>query len=289
MINILGNASDQWWEYGYEDKTVYLMINSCGFQKFITRDFTIQRSQGRVDYQLIYIIKGQGYYHLDHEIRTVPAGSLIYFQPGQKQHYFYACSDQTELYWIHITGYGVTELICPLLPDQIRIRQIGLDSRYSSRFDMIIKELQVKRQAFQQHSSAYFMLLLAEVCRDQFNRENKINIQQNHDLDKIIHMMHLNYSHKLTVQQLAQSANLSLFRFIHKFKESIGVTPVEYLTRIRINTACDLLSSTLMPIKEVAGLVGYSNPLYFSRVFRQATGSSPSQYRSNIKEISSSD
>ena len=57
------------------------------------------------------------------------------------------------------------------------------------------------------------------------------------------------------------------------------MTPMQYITAIRINTARELLKNTDYSIQEVSALSGYDNPLYFSRIFRRHTGYSPSRYR----------
>uniref|UniRef100_UPI003AF56FDF helix-turn-helix domain-containing protein n=1 Tax=Bifidobacterium pullorum TaxID=78448 RepID=UPI003AF56FDF len=72
---------------------------------------------------------------------------------------------------------------------------------------------------------------------------------------------------------------LSVGRFIRVFREATGLSPKRYLTSIRMSEARMLLESTDYPIAEVADIVGYDNPLYFSRVFRAHVGMSPSQCR----------
>jgi AraC-like DNA-binding protein len=73
--------------------------------------------------------------------------------------------------------------------------------------------------------------------------------------------------------------SLSLFRFIHKFKDLTGMTPIEYLTQIRINEAKFLLSNSPLNVAEISSIVGYDDPLYFSRVFKKVTGISPKNYK----------
>ena len=72
---------------------------------------------------------------------------------------------------------------------------------------------------------------------------------------------------------------MSVCWFIRSFKRYMGVTPMQYVTSIRINKAKELLKNTNYSIQEISGLVGYENPLYFSRIFRKQIGCSPSGYR----------
>ena len=91
--------------------------------------------------------------------------------------------------------------------------------------------------------------------------------------------MRENYRQKISIGELASKCNLSLFRFIHKFKDSTGMTPIEYLTRIRINEAKYLLANSPYNIAEISNIVGYNDPLYFSRVFKKMIGVSPKRYK----------
>lgn len=66
------------------------------------------------------------------------------------------------------------------------------------------------------------------------------------------------------------------------FKKKTGMTIQQYHTDLRIQEAARLLRSTLHSISEISSMVGYQDPLYFSNVFKKATGYSPRAYRNNI-------
>ncbi len=70
--------------------------------------------------------------------------------------------------------------------------------------------------------------------------------------------------------------------FIRSLKQYTGMTPVQYIILIRIAKARTLLESTDYSINEIASIVGYDNPLYFSRIFKKHTGSSPANYRKHL-------
>ena len=90
-----------------------------------------------------------------------------------------------------------------------------------------------------------------------------------------------NFNRELTVGELAALCGLSQSRFMYLFKERFGMAPMEYQKALRLSNAKALLTATQLPINEISALVGYPDPLYFSRIFRQATSLSPRQYRSN--------
>lgn len=78
----------------------------------------------------------------------------------------------------------------------------------------------------------------------------------------------------------ARVACLSPFHFLRSFKAAFGLTPHRYLTRARIERACELLLSTDRPVTEICFAVGFESLGSFSSLFRRWAGISPSRYRS---------
>jgi len=78
---------------------------------------------------------------------------------------------------------------------------------------------------------------------------------------------------------LAERVGLSPTRFHYVFKSALGVAPMEYVQRKRIQRAQRLLAGTRLPIQEIVLRCGYSSPQYFARVFRRDVACSPGAYR----------
>lgn len=84
---------------------------------------------------------------------------------------------------------------------------------------------------------------------------------------------------RLTVEELAEIATLSVSRFSHLFSQQVGLPPREYLERQRLDAAAQLLELTNRSVALIAAEVGFEDPLYFSTRFRRRTGQSPTAYR----------
>ena len=99
-------------------------------------------------------------------------------------------------------------------------------------------------------------------------------------VDLIAETMRRDYARELRAGDLAQSLKMSRFQFCRLFKRSFGCSFRTYLTRLRIGSACRLLSKSgsAASVTEVGLAVGFQDPSYFARMFRQATGESPSTY-----------
>ena len=90
--------------------------------------------------------------------------------------------------------------------------------------------------------------------------------------------MHADPSHRWTLQELAQHAGMSRSVFAQRFRETVGETPLEYLTRWRMLVAGDRLINSRDALAETAFSVGYESESAFSTAFKRVMGVSPRQY-----------
>jgi two-component system response regulator YesN len=88
-----------------------------------------------------------------------------------------------------------------------------------------------------------------------------------------------NHKNNISLEDVSQHIYISPYYLSHLFKEELGITFVEYLTKVRIEEAKKLLKNSSMSIVAIASEVGYEDASYFSKVFKKMTGLSPNQYR----------
>ncbi len=87
------------------------------------------------------------------------------------------------------------------------------------------------------------------------------------------------YCDKITVSELADMINVSADYFTKMFRDSIGKTPIEYINGLRVNRAMELLFRTKLSMAEIADEIGFCNPNYFHKIFKQYMDCSPLAYR----------
>ncbi|HLR92450.1 MAG TPA: AraC family transcriptional regulator [Atopostipes sp.] len=109
------------------------------------------------------------------------------------------------------------------------------------------------------------------------------NLSQDQLADFIIDYIYENYDEKILVQDIADEFNVSRSYLYKICMKRFEKTPKEILLDLRLGSSKQLLLYTDLLIKEIADQVGFSNPLYFSKVFKAAYGYSPSEYR-QLKE-----
>ena len=93
-----------------------------------------------------------------------------------------------------------------------------------------------------------------------------------------INAMHDDPAHRWTLQELAKRAGMSRSTFALKFKQTVGASPMEYLTRWRMLLAGDRLTNSSDPISVIALSLGYESESAFSTAFKRVMGCSPRQY-----------
>lgn len=104
-----------------------------------------------------------------------------------------------------------------------------------------------------------------------------------------INAMHENPACRWTLQTLAEKAGMSRSTFALKFKQTVGKSPMEYLTHWRMLVAGDRLQNSSDPVSAIALFLGYDSESAFSTAFKRVMGCSPRQYSRGAKTASPSD
>lgn len=104
----------------------------------------------------------------------------------------------------------------------------------------------------------------------------------NHTIEDAKKYISANYQKDLSLDEISKKLNISPYYFSKLFKEEVGENFIEYVTAMRINKAKELLKDMDRSIKEVGICVGYSDPNYFSRIFKKYEGKTPTEYRESI-------
>lgn len=263
-----------------EDESKPLIVTSCGNYKVKNRaEVRTSRPKGRKDYQLLYIAAGQGHFFINGQERVVSAGNIIVYLPGQPQEYVYFKDDKTDVYWVHFTGSDVEKII-----DYYNIRlseniiYIGTSPDYQWLFGQIIQELQLCRPRFEELISLLLRNIFILISRNLIKANRADNSLEN-EVELAMHYFRENYRSEINVEDYALSRGMSASNFYRVFKQISGSTPLQYILKLRLSNAQNLLENSNLSIAEIASAVGYENPLYFSRLFNKHIGVSPSEYR----------
>ena len=112
--------------------------------------------------------------------------------------------------------------------------------------------------------------------RDNFRKRQSESFRR---IEPIIAHMMQNLANPISVGRLSQMAGVSPSTFFALFRSATGYSPNDYFTRARMQRAGELLQTGNLSVKEVAAMMGYDDPFYFSRRFKSAHGIAPLEYR----------
>jgi transcriptional regulator GlxA family with amidase domain len=93
------------------------------------------------------------------------------------------------------------------------------------------------------------------------------------------------YAHPSPVSRMLDHSGLPARTFKRRFRTATGYTAIEYVQKLRVEEAKQLLESTAKAIEEVGELVGYRDPTSFRRIFRRLTGVTPARYRQRFRDV----
>ena len=258
-----------------------ITVNSAGFYKLLRQEvFHTCRPMGRRDFQILYVAAGKGLFCVNGKMQWVSEGNAILYLPGDPQIYEYRLCDGPAIYWAHFSGFDVPQLLeeYQFLPD--KICWVGFHTEYNQLFDKIIQEFQLRRKFFSGQADHYFASLFTLFGRNIASTASPVI----ETVETAIQHFHQHFPESISIQDYAAAAGMSVCWFTRCFRKVTGKSPQQYITNLRISKAKEMLLTSRLNISEIAELIGYQNPLYFSRIFHKNTGVSPLHYRSHISK-----
>ncbi|MBO4444615.1 MAG: AraC family transcriptional regulator [Bacteroidaceae bacterium] len=245
----------------------------------------VTRPNGAEQFILIYCVDGAGWYVLDGHRYEVNTNEVFILPPNRSHGYGSDFNNPWTIYWIHFSGTVAEEYAKGfLVPRSI---DPGIQSRITTRNKCFEEIFSIMEQGFElsnmQYASSLLPLYLGSFQNLLSFRNSVLPGDSWHQMlditDGLIHYMEETINRKMTKQDFANYCGYSVSQMSHFFKEKTGYAPMAYFTMLKIKKACALLKSSNYKIGQICFLVGYSDQLYFSRVFAQYMGMSPTQYR----------
>jgi len=140
--------------------------------------------------------------------------------------------------------------------------------------DVFIKHIELLHN---EEALADFEVTMVEDFVDLIERDRIADFQ--YPISKVAKYIYANASKKLTVSKLAEMYNMSPDYLSKRFHQEVGMPLSEFIQVQKIEIAKNFLEFSLMTITDIAQILEYCNPAYFTRVFKKHTGQSPNNYR----------
>ena len=271
--------------HDFEDFSHPLFVCSCGTFRLFEDNYTsTSRPNGRVDWQLLYIASGKTHFKINGNEEIISAGHMVLYRPGEEQFYSYYGEDRPEVYWVHFTGSDVADILYKYgITDTMHVIKTGTSLDFKKIFHQIIRELKLCKYDYEKVLTNYLELLFILIHRSIMAAPRAVNKYLTDEMEAAVKYFHEFYHQPISIEEYATKHNMSVSWFIRNFKEYTGSTPAQYIMSLRISNAQSLLERTSYNITEVSTIVGYDNPLYFSRIFKKQVGISPSDFRKQLE------
>lgn len=129
-----------------------------------------------------------------------------------------------------------------------------------------------------------FLRLLVELSRERASspRRERVPPARDSSVAAALRILEAEFTQPLRIARLADAVFLSPDRFTEVFKESVGRTPRDYLTHLRVRHAIGLLQSSEMPVEQIAKESGFVDGPHLARILRRETGLAPRQIRREV-------
>lgn len=242
--------------------------------------------------ELAYILSGKGKYLVEGKEYDVVSGDLLICNPGVRHNHIITNPKEATIQFISgFTNFHFKNMA----PNSIELPDGGcilhtsaeLKQELSRHCYTMIAEKESKQAGryimFKTHLMQLLLLIMREIAEVEKSEQKGCNFEsynKSYAVNRIINYLNENYEHKISLEQIAHNMYLSPVYISKIFKEETGESPINYLIKIRLEKAKDiLLNADSGSIKNIANRVGYDDVYHFSKLFKKYYGISPLYYK----------
>ncbi|MDD2978561.1 MAG: response regulator [Hespellia sp.] len=164
-----------------------------------------------------------------------------------------------------------------LRAEELAYRHGGMTYKFESRNGFLEEVLDCSNY---EELSTWFLTKMTRACMNIRSKQKEKTLGV---VEKAKQYVTEHFSEELSLDEISREVNVSPYYFSKLFKEETGINYIEYVTNTRMEQAKILLQNSENSIKYVCVTVGYSDPNYFSRLFKKWAGQTPSEYREEIR------
>ncbi|WP_158299227.1 AraC family transcriptional regulator [Paenibacillus antri] len=272
--------------FRYAEAVPFLRLDSIGWQYTDDPGYghhgMTRPDRGHVIFQ--YTLSGEGKLRYGGETWSVPPGSgILVTVPGDYRYYWEKDSGAPwEFLWINMAGEDAARLaerirerhgpVVRLSPRSRAIRR-GWELYRTVSEDRVTDAVELSTQAY-----GFLVSMLEQEAADAPAPDLPAPLR------KATRLMKERFREPLGLEEIAAHSGVSAAYLCRLFQSRLGVSPLEYMRRRRVEAAVTLLRRTDESVSRIGELCGFESPSYFGKVFRQYLGLSPRQFRNDTND-----
>ncbi|MBR1415308.1 MAG: helix-turn-helix domain-containing protein [Prevotella sp.] len=248
--------------------------------------------------RIYYVTEGHARVLLPNKTLRLVAGRLYLIPPFTSHHY--VCDGRFKHYYVHFYEQknatqqgifdewempyetqaqsgelGMMKHLCQLRPN-LRLSNPDPDAYDNHATLMNILDEEARRPLHERMEvQGILLVLLSRFLRHARQRL----LSQDHRIQQALTYIQQHLGHRIELDTLAAETCVSKDHLIRIFRQATGETPANYITRRKLEQAELLLTTTSVPVKNIASALGYEDTSYFIRVFRRHSNMTPQEYR----------
>lgn len=239
-------------------------------------DFTYHQPAGIPDYHMLFLCSGELEVKVEDSSYMMNSKQLIIIPPNTPYFYANANNSRPEYIWVNFTGYKVNQTLESAHLPVKKPCSITYPDRIFDAFESFFDEFRYRPELYKLAIPYKFVriIVLFGRARESLKREETGSF-----LNHALLYINIHYPENITTELLAKEENMSCAHFRRLFRKKTGMTPTQYITLLRLKHAERMLLETKLNVKEISQKIGFSDQLYFSKVFSKHFGVSPSEFR----------
>jgi AraC-like DNA-binding protein len=255
--------------------TSRLLVTDAGYFPHAARHGRVRRG-GAAEAIFILCVAGAGWCEMGEVRHDVREGEVLVIPPRQPHRYYADEHDPWSIWWLHVTGGDLADLLAAIGLDLARPTAPSADPlQAAALIESICNDLSRDETSSSLTAAAGAAWhLLAQLAAERHRRSSG-----DVSINRIQNQLRAHLAEPFSVPRLAADAGFSASHFSARFHAVTGFSVTEYVKRLRMARARELLLTTDRSIADIAEEVGYPDQFYFSRQFRAVTGSSPRHFR----------
>jgi AraC-like DNA-binding protein len=259
-------------------KSTFFYIQNAGHFGCAADYYT--RREGLQSILLLYTIKGKGYASYRGKHYEINKNQLLFIDCEDYQEYYTDKQDLWEMKWVHFHGCGSDGYFKMIYDNYGPVVHLPENSLIPHYIDEMIQLIKNADRQLEVKASCLIMQMLTEIILAGSQHHDQLTGYLHHSqVETALEFIAQNYAVNISVKDIANTANSSIFHFIRLFKKATGYSPYEYLIKYRINKAKSLLSSTLESVEQISEKIGFDSTSNFIKTFKQIEGITPLRYR----------
>lgn len=232
--------------------------------------------------EIVYISNGEGNFLIDNQSYFAQKGDLLIYNKGVIHEEKSSVNNPLSTYYCGIANLKIEGLPKhDIIPKGVKpfIGRNKYSEQIEILFSMMFEESSIKGKGYDAicknllSSMIIFIQRMIQLDKSILENDSEtLALQIKEFLDK-------NYLNHLTLKDVANEFHMNPYYISHVFSDRYNDSPINYMIYRRMGEAKRLLINTEMKVREIAQLVGYENPNYFTRTFTKTMGESPLQYK----------